>query len=198
MKKTNFLILLVIISLTSCSREEEKGNVEKQYSLNYIQQTRNQNLQKEFFDLQLESAEDRSKEKDKIEPKNVYDFRNIVYKTTEFDYSIYLEGPEMDYQKFNENGNYLIFPLYYIENTYDDNGYIEDAEHIDIFKYKNEIYVIPNNIESDYYYIDLKNMYYFVSLENTKAKEKFESIPIEYRCKISIQDDNKIKFYDEN
>ena len=40
-------------------------------------------------------------------------------------------------------------------------------------------------------------MYYFVSLENTKAKEKFESIPIEYRCKISIQDDNKIKFYDE-
>ena len=157
-----------------------------------------QNLQKEFFDLQLESAEDRLKEKDKIEPKNVYDFRNIVYKTTEFDYSIYLEGPEMDYQKFNENGNYLIFPLYYIENTYDDNGYIEDAEHIDIFKYKNEIYVIPNNIESDYYYIDLKNMYYFVSLENTKAKEKFESIPIEYRCKISIQDDNKIKFYDEN
>ena len=203
MRKTNFLILLVIISLTSCSREEEKGNVEKQYSLNYIQQTRNQNLQKEFFDLQLESAEDRSKEKDKIEPKNVYDFRNIVYKTTEFDYSIYLEGPEMDYQKFNKNGNYLIFPLYCMDGIYDNmgiyrtTGYIDDDKNIDIFKYKNEIYVIPNNIESDYYYIDLKNMYYFVSLENIKAKEKFESIPIEYRCKISIQDDNKIKFYDE-
>ena len=203
MRKTNFLILLVIISLTSCSREEEKGNVEKQYSLNYIQQARNQNLQKEFFDLQLESAEDRLKEKDKIEQKNVYDFRNIVYKTTEFDYSIYLEGPEMDYQNFNKNGNYLIFPLYCMDGIYDNmgiyrtTGYIDDDKNIDIFKYKNEIYVIPNNIESDYYYIDLKNMYFFVSLENTKAKEKFESIPIEYRCKISIQDDNKIKFYDE-
>ena len=203
MRKTNFLILLVIISLTSCSREEEKGNVEKQYSLNYIQQTRNQNLQKEFFDLQLESTEDRLKEKDKIEPKNVYDFRNIVYKTTEFDYSIYLEGPEMDYQNFNKNGNYLIFPLYCMDGIYDNmgiyrtTGYIDDDKNIDIFKYKNEIYVIPNNIESDYYYIDLKNMYYFVSLENTKAKEKFESIPIEYRCKISKNDDYTIKFYDE-
>ena len=41
-------------------------------------------------------------------------------------------------------------------------------------------------------------MYYFVSLENTKAKKKFESIPIEYRYKKKKNDDYTIKFYDEN
>ena len=213
MKKTNFLILLVIISLTFCSREEDnKAQTKQQNSRNSIPpivkvpaEIIEQRLQKEFFDLQLESAEDRLKEKDKIEPKNVYDFRNIVYKTTEFDYSIYLEGPEMDYQKFNKNGNYLIFPLYCMDGIYDNmgiyrtTGYIDDDKNIDIFKYKNEIYVIPNNIESDYYYIDLKNMYYFVSLEeNKKIKELFEKTPMEYRCKVSKNDDYTIKFYDEN
>ena len=41
-------------------------------------------------------------------------------------------------------------------------------------------------------------MYYFDSLENKKIKELFEKTPIEYRCKVSKNDDYTIKFYDEN
>ncbi len=190
MEKTNFLIVLFIVILSSCSREENKtDNAKQQNSSDYIHQVvkvptkiGNQKLQKEFFDLQVENAIDRVKE------KTIYDFAQDVYLSVDSEYITYIEGPDVDYQKYNKNGKYLVFP-------FNDNGFIDGNKYITIFKYNNKIYVFGDLGDC---YIDTKKMYFFSSLDDKQAKEKIESIPIEYRCKISIQNDNKIKFYDKN
>ena len=75
---------------------------------------------------------------------------------------------------------------------------IVEDQHVVIFKYYNNILITSYdyNMAKDYY-IDLKNMYYFVSLENKKIKELFKKTPIEYRCKVSKNNDYTIKFYDK-
>ena len=119
-----------VILLPSCSREEDRKHNEKQKQQFYMQSTDDQKLKKELFYLQLETAESLLKETDQIKPQDVYGFSRVVYKSTEFNYAVYLERQEMDYQEYNKNGNYLIFPL-------NNKNYIEDNNHVDIFKYKN-------------------------------------------------------------
>ena len=178
MKKTNFLILLVIISLTSCSREEEK-NIVKQLK---------QDNQSAYSFVKL------SQKDDSVAKKLMIDgYAEEVYNHIDKKYKYYIESSDVDYQKYNKNGEHLIFPFHNLNEIVDD-------QHIVIFKYYDNILITfyDYNITNDYY-IDLKNMYYFVSLEeNEKIKELFEKTPIEYRCKVSKNDDYTIKFYDEN
>ena len=177
MKKTNFLILLVIISLTSCSREEEK-NIVKQLK---------QDNQSAYSFVKL------SQKDDSVAKKLMIDgYAEEVYNHIDKKYKYYIESSDVDYQKYNKNGEHLIFPFHNLNEIVDD-------QHIVIFKYYDNILITfyDYNITNDYY-IDLKNMYYFVSLEeNKKIKELFEKTPMEYRCKVSRNDDYTIKFYDK-
>ena len=129
-RKIILFVILSVILLPSCSREEDRKHNEKQKQQFYMQSTYDQKLKKELFYLQLETAESLLKETDQIKPQDVYGFSRVVYKSTEFNYAVYLERQEMDYQEYNKNGNYLIFPL-------NNKNYIEDNNHVDIFKYKN-------------------------------------------------------------
>ena len=177
MKKTNFLVVLFIVILSSCSREE-KNNSEP------IKPT----------DINTYGFVDFSKKDDNVTKQLIINsYETDVYNHIDKEYKRYIEEHNMDYQKYNKNGKHLIFPFHNVHEIVSD-------QHIVIFKYYNNIFITSYdyNITNDYY-IDLKNMYYFVSLEeNEKVKEHFEKTPIEYRCKVSKNDDYTIKFYDEN
>ena len=164
------MILLVIIALTSCSREEEKTTGVNTYGL-----------------------VDFSKKDDNITKQRIiHSYETDVYNHIDEKYKRYIEGHNVNYEKYNKNGEHLIFPFHNLHEIVND-------QHIVIFKYYDNILITSYdyNITNDYY-IDLKNMYYFVSLEeNEKIKELFEKTPMEYRCKVSRNDDYTIKFYDE-
>ena len=177
MKKTNLLIVLFLVALSSCSREE-KDNIAT------IQPT----------GINTYGLVDFSKRDDNVTKQQIiHSYETDIYNHVDKKYKYYIKAHNMNYKKYNKNGEHLIFPFHNLHEIVND-------QHIVIFKYYDIILITSYdyNITNDYY-IDLKNMYYFVSLEeNEKIKELFEKTPIEYRCKVSKNDDYTIKFYDEN
>ena len=169
--KIKLFIILLIIAFSSCSRDNEE---------------------KEENEIKTFGLVNNINKNDSVNDKLIiHDWSQEVYNSLDNKYKTYIEKKNRNYKNYNKNGKHLIFPFHNGQEIIDD-------QHISIFKYYNDIFIISYDYNiTDDYYIDINNMYYFTSLENTKSKELFEKTPVEYRCKISVKD-NKIQFYDEN
>ena len=123
------------------------------------------------------------------EEKNINDIENKVYKTIEDKYGYYLDGGTLNLKEFNKNGIFLIFEM---SLDYDRTM----NKYLKIFKYKNDIFINRMNVKDNIFYIDMIEMQFLPDIEHDQvANDIANRGKTGMFCKISIQDDNKIKFY---
>ena len=111
MKKTNLLIVLFLVALSSCSREE-KDNIAT------IQPT----------GINTYGLVDFSKRDDNVTKQQIiHSYETDIYNHVDKKYKYYIKVHNMNYKKYNKNGEHLIFPFHNLHEIVND-------QHIVIFQ----------------------------------------------------------------